>query len=221
MRFSIMRSAAVLAMRAAAALVLVLSIHGQAPQAPKDQAPAAPPAPVAPAAEVSPTRVSPTAAVDPKTYVIEAEDIVSVRVWREPEMSGLFTVRPDGKISLHLVGEVQAGGLTPDQLQTKVIEALQSVMNRPQVVVAVQDVRSKRYFISGEVNRPGQYQLVSKISIMEALSMAGGFREFANIKGIKVMRGQERIKFNYKEVIKGKKLEQNIELKPGDHIVVP
>ena len=153
--------------------------------------------------------------------MVEPEDIVSVRVWREPEVSGLFTVRPDGKISMHLVGEIQAGGLTPDQLQQKVVEALQTVMNRPQVVVAVHEVRSKRYFISGEVNRPGQYQLVSKITLMEALSMAGGFREFANIKGIRVMRGNERIKFNYKEVIKGRKLEQNIELKPNDHIVVP
>jgi polysaccharide biosynthesis/export protein len=211
-------------MRFAAGIVLALSLPGQPAQPSKDAKDpreVAPPTAAAPVAETAPTRVGATAAVDPKTYVIEAEDIVSIRVWREPEMSGLFTVRPDGKISLHLVGEVQAGGLTPSQLETKVIEALQTVMNRPQVVVSVQDVRSKRYYISGEVNRPGQYQLVTKITIMEALSMAGGFREFADIKGIKLMRGNERIKFNYKDVIKGKKLEQNIELKPGDHIVVP
>jgi polysaccharide biosynthesis/export protein len=212
-------------MRLAAGMALALSLQGQPAQTSKDakdpRETAPPAAPAPPLAEAAPTRLGATAAVDPKTYVIESEDIVSIRVWREPEMSGLFTVRPDGKISLHLVGEVQAGGLTPDQLQTKVIEALQTVMNRPQVVVAVQDVRSKRYYISGEVNRPGQYQLVTRITIMEALSMAGGFREFADIKGIKVMRGSERIKFNYKDVIKGKKLDQNIELKPGDHIVVP
>lgn len=211
--------------RFAAGIVLALSLQGQPAQTakdtkdPRETPPTAPATP--PVAEGAPSRLGATAAVDPKTYVVESEDIISIRVWREPEMSGLFTVRPDGKISLHLVGEVQAGGLTPDQLQTKVIEALQTVMNRPQVVVAVHEVRSKRYFISGEVNRPGQYQLVTKITIMEALSMAGGFREFANMKGIKVMRGNERIKFNYKDVIKGNKLDQNIELKPGDHIVVP
>ena len=134
---------------------------GQGAQDKKDQKEAPQSAPVVPPPPADPggTRLGATAAVDPKTYVIEPEDIVSVRVWREPELSGLFTVRPDGKISMHLVGEIQAGGITPDQLQTRVVEALQTVINRPQVVAAVQEVRSKRYYISGEVNRPGEYRL--------------------------------------------------------------
>jgi polysaccharide biosynthesis/export protein len=202
--------------------LLAASAYGQVPadkkeKDPAETAPAVPPAPADPGG----ARLGVSAAVDPKTYIIEAEDVVAIKVWREPELSGLFTVRPDGKISMHLVGEVQAGGITPDQLQTRVVEALQTVINRPQVVAAVHEVRSKKYFISGEVMRPGEYRLGSKVSVMEALSMAGGFREFADMKGIKVMRGTERIKFNYKDVIKGKKLEQNIELKNGDHIVVP
>jgi polysaccharide export outer membrane protein len=178
--------------------------------------------PVAPAAPVDPggAKLGATAPVDPKTYIIEPEDIVSIRVWREIDLSGLFTVRPDGKITMHLVGDVQAGGSTPEQLQTRVVEALQTVINRPQVVVAIHEVRSKKYFITGEVNRPGQYPLATKVTVMEALTLAGGFREFADMKNIKILRGTERLRFNYKDVIKGKKLDQNIELKPNDHIVV-
>jgi len=199
-----------------------VSLAGQPAQDRKDSKdqPAAPAAPATPP-DPGGARLGASAAVDPKTYIIEPEDILAIKVWREPELSGTFTVRPDGKISMHLVGEIVAGGLTPDQFQQRVVEALQTVINRPQVVAAVHEVRSKRYFISGEVNRPGQYPLSTKVTIMEALSMAGGFREFADTKGIKVMRGNERIKFNYKDVVKGKKLEQNIELKPGDHIVIP
>lgn len=167
------------------------------------------------------TRGSVGAAVDPRTYVIEAEDVVEIKVWREPEMSGRFVVRPDGKISMLLVGDVVAGGSTPDQLQARVIEALQALIKRPQVTVSVADVRSKRYFISGEVGRPGAYQLISKITVLEALSLAGGLREFADAKGIRIMRGTDQLKFNYRDVIKGKKREQNVELKPGDHIIVP
>lgn len=161
------------------------------------------------------------AAVDPRTYLIEPEDIIEVKVWREPEMSGRFAVRPDGKISMLLVGDIVAGGSTPEQLQTRVIEALQTLIKRPQVTVSVAEVRSKRYFISGEVGRPGAYQLISKITVLEALSLAGGLREFADAKGIRIMRGGDQLKFNYKDVIKGKKKEQNVELKPGDHIIVP
>jgi len=207
-------------------LLGVLSMAAQLPSKeppprPRESESATPPPPTNPAAKLPEDKPAPGAAVDPRTYIIDPEDIISIRVWREPELSGNFTVRPDGKITLPLVNDIQAGGLTPDQLQQKVLEALQSLMNRPQVVVAVADVRSKKYYITGEVNRPGPYQLQSKITVLEALSLAGGFREFADIKGIKIMRGSERIKFNYKDVIKGKKLEQNIEVRNGDHIFVP
>ncbi len=160
------------------------------------------------------------AAVDPRSYVIGAEDIIAIRVWREPEMSALYSVRPDGKISMPLVGEIEAGGLTPKELETKVVEALQTVMNRPQVAVSVQDVRSKKYYVQGQVNRAGSFPLVSKLTILEALGLAGGVQEFANQKDIRIIRKGQVIKFNYKEVTRGKKMEQNIELMPGDQIIV-
>lgn len=204
------------------ALVLCAALSGQPPQERKDSKETPPAAPTTPAPPVDPggTRLGASAAVDPKTYIIEPEDILAIKVWREPEMSGLFTVRPDGKITMHLVGDIQAGGLTPDALQQRVTEALQTVINRPQVVAAVHQIVSKRYYVSGEVNRPGQYPLTGNVTIAEALTMAGGFREFADMKGIKILRGTERLKFNYKDFIKGKNLDKNIVLKPNDHIVV-
>jgi len=161
------------------------------------------------------------AAVDPKSYVIGPEDIVQIRVWRENELSGLYAVRPDGKISMPLAGEIEAAGATPEVLKERILTALLQFMNKPEVMVEIRQVNSKRYFITGEVGRPGAYPLVTPATILEALSNAGGLREFANGKKIVVMRGGERLKFNYREVIKGKNMEQNVTLKPGDHIIVP
>lgn len=162
-----------------------------------------------------------SAAVDPKAYIIGAEDVISIRVWREPENSGQFVVRPDGKISVPLVGEIQAAGLTPEKLSLSIAESLQKVMVHPEVTVGVERVMSKKYYIQGEVNRPGSYPLVIDTTILEALVNAGGFRDFANTKKIVILRGSDRIKFNYNQVTKGKKMEQNILLKPGDQIIVP
>ncbi len=160
------------------------------------------------------------AAVDPRSYVIGAEDIIAIRVWREPEMSALYAVRPDGKISMPLVGEIEAGGLTPKELENKVVEALQTVMNRPQVAISVQDVRSKKYYVQGQVNRAGSFPLVQKLTVLEALGLAGGLQEFANEKDIRILRKGQVIRFNYKEVTRGKKMDQNIEIMPGDQIIV-
>jgi len=159
--------------------------------------------------------------VDPKAYLIGAEDVISIRVWKEPENSGQFVVRPDGKISIPLIGEIQAAGLTPEKLSANIAQGLQKVMVHPEVTVGVEKVNSKKYFIQGEVNRPGSYPLVIDTSVLEALVNAGGFREFANTKKIVVLRGSERLKFNYHEVTKGKKMDQNIMVKPGDQIIVP
>lgn len=160
-------------------------------------------------------------AIDPKAYVIGPEDLISIRVWREPENSGQFVVRPDGKISVPLVGEIQAAGLTPEKLSLSIAESLQKVMVHPEVTVGVEKVNSKKYYIQGEVNRPGSYPLVIDTTVLEALVNAGGFRDFANTKKIVILRGTERIKFNYNQVTKGKKMDQNILLKPGDQIIVP
>ena len=160
------------------------------------------------------------ASVDPHAYKIGPEDVLSIRVWHEPDLSGAFTVRPDGKITLPLSGEVTAGGLTPVELTKVVKDAFAKLVNTPEVMVQVETVRSKKYFIVGEVGKTGAFPLVVPTTILEALNAAGGLREFANQKNIVILRGTKRIKFNYKDVIRGKSLEQNILLENGDHIVV-
>jgi polysaccharide export outer membrane protein len=130
-------------------------------------------------------------------------------------------VRPDGKVNLLLVGEVDASGLTPVELEARITKAYEKVLKNPIISLQVQKVESKRYFLSGEVGKAGAFPLVRPMTVLEAITLAGGLREFANGKKIVIMRGTERIKFNYSEVIKGKKLEQNIQLLPDDHIFVP
>lgn len=164
---------------------------------------------------------APPAAVDPKTYVIGTDDVLLIKVWREPEHSGLVTVRPDGMITLPLIGDIRAGGLTPEKLDAEVTQALSKYINDPDVIVSVQAVRSKRYYVTGEVNRPGAYPLVSPVTVLEALTLAGGFRDFANKKNITILRGNQRLKFNYNDVIRGKNPGQNITLQHGDYIIVP
>jgi polysaccharide export outer membrane protein len=160
------------------------------------------------------------APVDPKTYRIGAEDVLSIRVWRENDLSSSVVVRPDGKITLPLAGEVEAAGLTPEQLTAKVTEALSKYLNKPEVIIAVVSVQSKRYFLSGNVGRSGPVPLVTPTTVLQALS-AAGLGQWAKKNKIIIMRGTQRLKFNYGEVIKGKKLEQNIYLQDGDHIYVP
>ena len=167
------------------------------------------------------TATSPGAAVDPKSYRIGAEDVILIRVWREPDLSGLVAVRPDGKINLLLIGEIDAVDTTPVELEARISKAYEKVLKNPIVSLQVQKVESKRYLLSGEVNRAGAFPLVRPMTVLEAITIAGGIREFGNGKKIIIMRGNERLKFNFNEVIKGKKPEQNILLQPGDHIVVP
>ncbi|HUE21810.1 MAG TPA: polysaccharide biosynthesis/export family protein, partial [Bryobacteraceae bacterium] len=164
---------------------------------------------------------APAAPVDPKAYLIGAEDVISIRVWHEPENSGQFVVRPDGKISVPLVGEIQAAGLTPEKLSLNIAGSLQKIMVHPEVTVGVEKVNSKKYYIQGEVNKAGSYPLVIDTTVLEALVNAGGFRDFANTKKIVILRGTQRLKFNYHDVTHGKNMEQNILLKPGDQIIVP
>jgi polysaccharide biosynthesis/export protein len=176
-----------------------------------------------PAEEPKPevTAASPGAPVDPTSYKIGAEDVILIRIWREPDLSGLVSVRPDGKINLLLVGEIDAAETTPVELESRIAKAYEKVLKNPIVSLQVQKVESKRYLLSGEVNKAGAFPLVRPMTVLEALTIAGGIREFGNGKKIIIIRGKERLKFNYNEVIKGKKLEQNILLQPGDHIVVP
>jgi polysaccharide export outer membrane protein len=159
--------------------------------------------------------------VDPKTYLIGPEDILMIKVWKEGELSGNVQVRPDGKITLPLVGELQASGATPEGLKGKIVEALSEFINKPEVTVFLMSVQSKKFHIMGEVSRPGSYPLVVPVTILEALTNAGGFREFANTKKITILRNGKTLKFNYNDVIKGKNMQQNIPIENGDYIVVP
>jgi polysaccharide export outer membrane protein len=164
----------------------------------------------------------PTAApVDPKTYVIGPEDILAIRVWREPELSTAVQVRPDGKITLSLIGELEAAGQTPEGLKNKIVEALQEYIVKPEVIVSLQSVQSRKYYITGEVNRPGTFPLVVPTNVLEALTNSGGFRDFANTKKITILRKGKILKFNYNDVVKGKNMDQNVLIENGDYIVVP
>jgi polysaccharide export outer membrane protein len=159
--------------------------------------------------------------VDPKTFSLGPEDIISVRVWREAELSGQMVIRPDGKITMPLIRDVDASGITPEQLAARITEALSQYLTNPQVLVQVLAVRSKRYMISGEILRPGAYPLAVSTTVFEAITMAGGFRDFANKKKITIVRGDKRLRFNYNDVVKGKNRTQNVQLENGDKIIVP
>jgi len=164
------------------------------------------------------------ATVDPN-YSIAPEDVLIIDVWKEPEISRTVPVRRDGKISLPLLNDLQAAGLTPTQLGSEITEKLRANIIHPQVTVIVAQMSSLRIYILGQVTRGGAYPLVPDMTVMQALSIAGGFTPFANLKKIYVMRaenGTDKIfPVNYREVIRGRQMEQNIRLKPGDTIVVP
>lgn len=183
------------------------------------QSPAAAPAPAgrAPAAGLAEAAGM---AVDPTSYVIGVQDQLFVRVWREPDFTMPYVVRPDGKITIPLIGDVQASGLTPERLAAQLKQGLSDYINNPDVTVTINQVNSKKFFVTGEVFRTGEYPLAVPTHVFDALSNAGGFREFANKKKIVIIRGAERLKFNYLDILKGKNLEQNILLQNGDTIVV-
>ena len=162
---------------------------------------------------------------DDPNYRIGPLDVLDVSVWKEPDVSRQVPVRPDGKISLPLLNDVQAAGLTPAQLGAQVTEGLGRYMTDPQVTVIVTEINSQRIYMLGEIARPGAYVLLPGMTVLQALSNAGGFTPFSNLKNIHVLRQengkQNKLFFNYKDVLSGKHTEQNIELKPGDTIVVP
>ena len=161
----------------------------------------------------------------PVDYAIGTADVLGVVFWREAEMSGDVTVRPDGKISLPVIGEVAAAGLSPMQLQERVRVAAGKFITDPNVVVVVRTINSRRIFVTGLVTTPGGQSLVGPLTVMQAIAQAGGVTEYADSKKITILRmdnGQARVlKFNYKDVAQGKNIEQNIVLKPGDTVVVP
>jgi polysaccharide export outer membrane protein len=159
-------------------------------------------------------------------FVLGAGDVLAVNVWKEPEISRSVPVRSDGKISLPLVGEVQASGQTPRQLEVEIGKKLQNYISEPDVTVIVTEMKSQKFNILGQVAKPGSYLLSSPLTVLDAIALAGGFRDFAKQKSIYVLREnpdgtQARIPFNYKDVIKGKNPDQNVKLEPRDTVVVP
>jgi polysaccharide export outer membrane protein len=159
-------------------------------------------------------------------YIIGSEDILAVNIWKEPEISRTVPVRPDGKITLPLVGDIQASGLTPRKLQDNIATGLRSYVSTPEVTVIVQEAKSLKFNIVGEIARPGSYPLSQPMTVLDAIAVGGGLRDFAKGSHIYVLRSNKdgsrgRLPFNYKQVIKGKKLSDNVELRPGDTIVVP
>ena len=158
-------------------------------------------------------------------YKIGPQDVLRIDVWKEAEISRTLPVRPDGKISLPLLNDVQATGLTAMQLATVISEGLKKYITNPQVTVSVTEINSRRIYVTGEVLKAGAFPLLPNMTVLQALSSSGGFTQFARVKNIYVLRKEEgkdvKHPFNYKEVVSGKNPEQNIMLEPGDVIVVP
>ena len=160
------------------------------------------------------------------TFVIGNDDLLAINVWKEPEISRAIPVRSDGKISLPLAGEVQAAGRTPAKLELEIANKLKNYISEPEVTVIVQQINSQKFNVMGMVAHPGSYPLVNSPTVLDALAVAGGFRDFAKQKSIYVLRQnadgtQSRLPFNYKEAIKGIKPEQNVKLEARDVVVVP
>ena len=159
-------------------------------------------------------------------YVIGPQDLLAINVWHEPELSRSVPVRPDGKISLPLVGEFNVSGLTPRLLETRLAKELENFVRYPQVTVMIQEANSHKFYIIGEIDRPGAYPLTTRMTVLNALATAGGFRDFAKVQHIYLLRpmpdgSRKRLHFDYKGVVGGKDLNQDIELQTGDTVVVP
>ena len=159
-------------------------------------------------------------------YIIGAGDVLAVNVWKETELTRTVLVRPDGRISLPLIGEVQAAGRTTDQVQAEILDRLASFISHPQVNVIVQEIKSRTFNVVGKVVKPGEFDLLRPMNVLDGIALAGGFTEFAKTAKVYVLRKgpegkTEMLPFNYKKVIKGEALDQNVPLQPGDTIVVP
>jgi polysaccharide biosynthesis/export protein len=199
--------------------LLILAVSAGAQQGAGQKQPSQPAVPAM--ASNVPTQA---ASADPN-YVIGGQDVLDISVWKEPEVSRVVPVRPDGKISLPLLNDVQAAGLTPAALAAQITESLKKYVTNPQVTVIVTTINSQRVYLLGEVSRPGAFPMIPGMTVLQAISSGGGFTQYARTKGIYVLRNengkQVKYPFNYKEVINGKKPEQDIPLKAGDTIVVP
>lgn len=169
---------------------------------------------------------APNSLVAGPDYVINPGDVLDISVWKEPDISSKgLPVRPDGKISIPLVNDVQASGLTASQLASSITTGLKKFIAGPQVTVVVSGINSQRYYVVGEVEHGGVFPLLPGMSALQAISAAGGLTQFANSKKIYILRiqnGQQvKLPFNYKQIIRGQDMQENVQLKPGDTIIAP
>jgi polysaccharide export outer membrane protein len=192
------------------------------------QTPAQPPAgPSRTAAPVAGGAIPPAVAgiPIPAEYTIGPDDVLSIVFWRDKDMTTEAAVRPDGMISLPLINDVHAAGLTPGQLKDLLVDESKKYIEDPSVTVVVKQINSRKVYITGEVNKPGPYPLTGPTTVLQLLSIAGGVKEYAHLKKISIVRNENgkpvSFRFNYEEVINQKNLKQNIALKPGDTIIVP
>ena len=173
----------------------------------------------------SPVQTTPAVAANDSTYKIGPQDVLRIDVWKEPDISRVVPVRPDGKVTLPLLNDVQAVGLTPEQLANSIATGLKKYITSPQVTVGVTEINSRRVFVTGEVSKPGAYPLLPNMTVLQAITIAGPLTQFAREKKIYVLRmengRQVKYPFNYKDAVSGKHPEQNILLQGGDQIVVP
>jgi polysaccharide export outer membrane protein len=217
-------------------VVVVSQAHAQAVQQPARPAAPAPavPRPAQPTPQTPPrpggTQPSPTTAAStglpiPTDYVIGPDDVLGIVFWRDADMTGDVTVRPDGMITLPLIRDVKAAGLRPDELREQIQKAAAKFIEDPNVTVVVRQINSRNVFITGQVSRPGPYPVSGQMTVLQLIAVAGGLSEFADEKGITITRTEggktQTLKFNYKDVARGKNMQQNIVLKPGDTVVVP
>lgn len=159
----------------------------------------------------------------PAAYKLGVGDVLHITVWEEPQFTETAVVRPDGKISMPLVTEVDVAGLTPEAVQQVLTERLNKFVHKPRVTVTVQEIHSRMVYITGEVQRPGAYPLLDAMDVVQLVSRAGGLTDFAKQKQVYVLRAgnSARVNVNYEKVLKGQAPQQNVELAPGDTVVVP
>ena len=180
-------------------------------------------------ADVSSASTSASAAVPKphdKDFVIGNGDVLAISVWKQPDLSRSVPVRSDGKVSLPLIGEITAAGQTPAKLEAELTSKFQPFLAEPEVTVIVEQINSEKFNILGKVMKPGSYLLVNPTTVLDAIALAGGCKEFAKQKQIYILRrhpdgSETRLPFNYQDVIKGKNTAQNVDLQPRDTIVVP
>lgn len=197
----------------AATLACGVGASAQIPAAPRPADPAAPPPNVVAGVEV------------PEHYIIGPGDVLGIVFWREKELSGDVAVLPDGRITLPLINEIPAAGLTPEQLRNQLVEAARQFVKDPTATVVVRQVNSRRVFVTGMVAKPGQYPLYQTMTVLQLIAAAGGLLEYAKSDEIVIIRREPgqmvSFTFNYKDVLRKRNLHQNIDLKPGDTVVVP